>query len=104
MPNLGSVINQGGEGKIHLINGQPSKVAKIFHNPLQHQTLAKAFPYISKLTSHWVKPLELIKNGNTIEGFIMDFVDLSKYFPFSGLKYDDFARKNNISNKIPIIL
>lgn len=100
---LGSVINQGGEGKIHLIKNNPNQVAKIFFNPKLYQSLEQSFQYLTKLSDNFVKPLVLIKDNNIIIGFTMDFVDLSSFFPLSGLKYDDFAKKNHIFDKIPIL-
>lgn len=91
-------INRGGEGRIMLVENQPSIVAKIFHN-LTNNGLEQKLTYLHKLDSNiFVVPEQLLFKNSQLVGYTMQFVD-TDYFPISAIFSKNYCQKHNIDFK-----
>ena len=96
-------IAAGGEGTIYTLNSKT--VLKIYHTarPISFSSHLES---LSKLTSEFIKPIDIFYYGNTVAGFTMDYVNLNDYYLFNNLFNKMFCTNNNVTKdlKIKILL
>jgi serine/threonine protein kinase len=94
-------IHRGGEGRIILINGNSTQVAKIYHPGNQNINEAR-FNQLQKLNKQFfIKPLDLLFQKNKVVGFTMEYAG-KDFFPLSSLFTKSFCQRNSIDGQFKI--
>ena len=92
-------IHRGGEGRILLIDNQPNKIAKIYHQGIKGIN-KKRFDALQKLDkSLFIIPEELLLINNLIIGYTMQFAG-NDFFALASCFNKNFCKKNNCTQKI----
>ncbi len=94
-------IHRGGEGRILLIDGNSSQVAKIYLPGIK--TISEnRFDQLQKLDKQlFIKPMDLLFHNKQIVGFTMEYAG-KEYFPLSSLFTKNFCQRNGIDGKYKI--
>ncbi|MGY2894332.1 protein kinase domain-containing protein [Deinococcus sp. UYEF24] len=81
---IGKELGVGGQGAVHLVDGRPDEVAKVYLKPPSHTDIRKLEAQVQACRpdilsiSAW--PSALLKNSaGSVQGLIMPLVDLAEY-------------------------
>jgi serine/threonine protein kinase len=86
---------RGGEGRILRCDEDPKLALKVYH-PTRTPLTEDRFKHLTKLNDAFVKPKELLYDGNELAGFTMEL--LSKdYFNIQNLLQKEFCRNNGVT-------
>lgn len=88
-------ISRGGEGRIMNIDGYGSKVAKIYLDEGRELPTSRITEFLNLPAQLFLRPLKRLK-GSKFNGFVMDKLDISKYFPLDSLFSPAFAAKRGL--------
>lgn len=98
--NQNDSVASGGEGKIFIHPNNKNHAIKIYHDPKPHSFKAKFNELAPLSANNFVKPLSPLYNKNNgVAGFIMSYIDTSKYFVFKKLTSKTFCIQNKLDRK-----